>query len=305
MAGEADRPRAVAAVAASGPEWNGAALFVDRGDGQLWPLGPAPRGRAVVGTTLDALPPASPLLLDRSSSVTIALASADQALSSVTLPALVQGANLALVGTELIQFSQATALGGGRWRLSHFLRGCAGTEAASTIHKPGEAFALADARVTPIDHAALGSAEAATILAMGRGDAEPVASPVLLAGQSGRPLAPVHARATWLPDGSLQLAWTRRARGGWHWRDGVDVPLAEEAERYLVTFQDPDEPSSGQVRGWTVDSPGFALSAAEVAGLALHAPAGRFDVRHQGTHALSPPLFLARLADLRMIRSVP
>jgi hypothetical protein len=293
-AGEADRPRAVAAVAGSGPEWNGAALFVDRGDGQLWPLGQAPRSRAVVGTTLDALPPASPLLLDRSSSVTIALASADQALTNLTFAALVQGANLALVGTELIQFAQAEPLGGGRWRLSQLLRGCAGTEAAVASHQPDEAFALADARVTPLDHAALGPVEAATILALGRGDAEPVASPLLLAGLSGRPLAPVHARATWLPDGSLHLAWTRRARGAWHWRDGVDVPLAEEVERYLVTFQDPAEPS-GQVRGWTLDSPALSLSAAQMAGLALHAPSARFHVQQQGTRALSRPLFLARL----------
>ena len=297
-AGEADRPRTVAAVGANGPEWPGAALFVDRGDGQLWPIGRAPRTQALVGTALDTLAPGSPLLLDRTSTVTIALASPDQALASANLTTLSQGANLALVGSELIQFATAQPLGASVWRLSHLLRGCGGTEAAITGHHAGEAFALADARLTPLDHAALGSLGTATILAMSRGDAEPVSSPLLLAGLGARPLPPVHGRATWLPDGSLHLAWTRRARGGWSWSDGVDLPLAEESERYVVTFRSAGQEAHGPnepVRGWTVSATALVLPAAEIADLSALAPMGTFDVHQQGTRAVSLPLFLARL----------
>jgi Putative phage tail protein len=292
--GKTDRPRTVAAVGANGPEWSGAALFVDRGDGQLWTLGQAPRARALVGSTSDALAPASPLLLDRTSTVTVTLASPDQALTDTSLATLVQGTNLALVGDELIQFAKAEPLGGGVWRLSQFLRGCGGTEAAITGHRTGEPFALIDTQLTPLDPATLGPYETARVLALGRGDAEPVAVPLLLPGLGNRPLAPVHGRAEFLPNGSLRLSWTRRARGGWRWTDGVDMPLAEEAERYVVTFADASAPG-GPMRGWTVDTAALELPASDVASLASQSPDGAFHVRQQGTRALSLPLFLARL----------
>jgi hypothetical protein len=292
-AGQPDRPRVFAAVGADGPEWGGAALYADRGDGQLWLLGSAPRARALVGTATDALAPASPLLLDRTSHLTVALESTDQALSGTALSALVQGANLALVGDELVQFARAEPLGPGMWRLSHFLRGCGGTEAAITQHLAGEAFALVDARLTPLDPAVLGIGPT-TILALGRGDDAPVASPLWLAGLGNRPLAPVHGRAKTQPDGSLHLAWTRRARGAWPWSDGVDAPLAEEAERYIVRFHQDGQPDHAPVRAWSANTTALALSAAQIDALLAHA-AGSFHVCQQGTHALSQPLFLARL----------
>src|SRR3546814_15502306 len=51
-----------------------------------------------------------------------------------------------------------------------------------------------------------------------------------------RPLSPVHGWARTLADGTLELRWTRRARGAWLWSDGVDAPLHEQSERYQVGF---------------------------------------------------------------------
>lgn len=299
--GAPDRAHTVVAAGADGPEWSGAALFVDQSDGQLRPLGPASRNRATVGIAVDALMPANPLLLDRHSRLTVTLASSDQALDTVNLSALGHGANLALVGEELVQFAHAEPLGGGTWRLSHFLRGCGGTETAVGRHRAGLPFALVDGALTTLDPGALGSTiagGAATILASGRGDQEPVTAPLLLSGLGQRPLAPVHGRSA-RSEGALHLAWTRRARGGWSWSDGVDVPLAEEAERYIVSFHRPDpasdQPASDQIRAWTVAAAALQLTVEEVAQLAALAPTGWFQVRQQGTRALSLPLTLARL----------
>ena len=98
----------------------------------------------------------------------------------------------------------------------------------------------------------------------------------------------VHPRVIDRPDGALDLAWTRRARGGWAWRDGVDVPLQEQVERYLVTLGDPD----GPLALWDLAEPRLALSAATLAAL----PSGVLRVRQQGSHALSESLFLITLA---------
>ncbi len=49
-----------------------------------------------------------------------------------------------------------------------------------------------------------------------------------------KPLSPVHLRARTQGDGSVALGWTRRTRiGGDNW-DGLDVPLGEEREAYLL-----------------------------------------------------------------------
>jgi hypothetical protein len=285
--GATDQRRLVAAVSADGPNWSGAALHADRGDGQLWPIGTTRRQRAIVGVAPNPLRIANPLLLDRSDSLIVVLAAADLALTGATWSDLAAGANLALIGEELIQFASAEPLGGRQWRLSGLLRGCGGTEAAIVNHGPNEPFALLDARLTAIDANLLGNADAA-IVATGRGDALPVTSPLHLAGIGLRPLAPVHPNVAWSDDGGLRLDWTRRARGGWSWRDGVDVPLAEEAERYVVAC----ELAGATERTWSVDSTSLSIPAADLADL----PGGStLIVRQQGTHTLSPPLMLTRL----------
>lgn len=283
--GSGDSPALFAAVSAPGPGWNGAALFADHGDGELVPLGPSGRARSVMGTAVGVLPAASPLLLDRTSSVTVELIGPGMAPTDATLRQLAMGANRALLGGELIQFARAVPLGGGRWRLEHLLRGRGGTEAAVSTHVAGESFVLLDGTPVPLDAALVGSA---VVVAVGLGDTEPVASPIALRGATLRPLSPVHPRSARDADGALTLRWTRRARGAWLWPDGVDAPLHEQAESYLVTFGDPAVPTAS----WDVSEPRLHLTATDLAGLTA---GGAFHVRQRGTHALSALLFLATL----------
>ena len=73
-----------------------------------------------------------------------------------------------------------------------------------------------------------------------------------------RPLSPVHLRLGGHAGQDRTLSWFRRTRlGGDRW-DTPDVPLAEEAERYLVrVMQGPQV-----LREVTVDSPSWTYSAA-------------------------------------------
>lgn len=287
----ADAPRPFAAVSSPVPNWSGAALYADRGDGELHPLGPSGRARSVIGAAASALPPASPLRFDRASRLLVTLVDPAMQLVPVDMRQLSAGANLALVGEEMVQFLGAVPLGGGTWRLDGLLRGLGGTEGALAAHAPGDPFVLLDSRPRALDPAVLGSDIDRRVIAIGRGDAEPIATPVLLDGITLRPLAPVHPRAAVLADGSLRLSWTRRARGGWAWRDGVDMPLVEEAEQYLVTLG----PIAAPAAAWTTPQPFLDLSAPLLAELSALAPGGTLRVRQQGTHALSPPLVLRTL----------
>lgn len=284
----AGRPRLFAALSSAGANWSGAALYADRGDGQLDPLGGSGRRRAVMGTASSALPPKSPLLFDRTSSLAVTLVDPRMNLVSATMRQLAEGANLALLGEELVQFARATALGEGRWRLEGFLRGRGGTENAVAGHVAEEAFVLLDGTASALDPARLGAAAERKVLAMGRSDADPVASPVHLSGLTLRPLAPVHPRAEILGDGTLRLGWTRRARGNWNWQDGIDAPLVEQAESYLLTYG----PIENPLATWTLQVPRMDLPPDLLAALSALSPGDAFRVRQQGTYAVSTMLHL-------------
>jgi hypothetical protein len=279
-----------AAVSSSGAGWKGAALYADKGDGQLVPLGSSGRRRAVIGTAIDALPVASPLVLDRAGSVTVELVGADMVLTDASLAQLATGTNRALLGGELIQYGRAVPLGGGRWRLDQLLRGRGGTEHATAGHQPGESFVLLGGELVAVDPALVGTSPTAQIAALGLADTAPVLSPIINRGITLRPLCPVHPEAR-SESGALRLGWTRRARGAWLWLDGVETPLVEQSELYEVVLGPLDAP----LARWETSETTLVLSAAILADLAASHPGAPLQVRQIGTHARSPALHLANL----------
>ncbi|WP_423141042.1 phage tail baseplate protein [Parablastomonas sp. CN1-191] len=284
--GAGTSPALRAAVSAASGAWSGAALFADPGDGTLVPLGPSGRTRAVMGTVTTALAPASPHLVDRTSALEVTLVDPGMDLPPASLAQCLQGANRALVGEELLQFADAVPLGGGRWQLRGLLRGRGGTEAAIGGHQAGEAFILLDGTEVPLDPAIVGERPGVTIAAIGANDAEPAHSAIAMAGATRRPLSPVHGRCVRPAGGGLALSWTRRARGAWQWLDGVETPLNEQSESYLVRFVGAD----GTERNWQVAVPAMTLDSAAASALP---GGGWFEIRQQGDLGLSLPLLIA------------
>jgi len=286
-AGNGDTPAIFAAASSSGAGWGGAALFIDHGDGSLVSAGSSGRRRCIVGTVLT--PPAlvSQHLFDRTSSVVVELLGQDMGLSDATIRQMAMGANRALIGDEIIQFGRAVPTGAGRWRLELLLRGRGGTEGAIASHLPGERFVLLDETPLAIDASAVGPGAVAELVALGLGDTSPVSTAITSRGITLRPLTPVHGRAEYQSDNSLMLAWTRRSRGAFSWNDGVDVPLHEQAETYLVTYGSLGQPTAT----WVTHEPHLALPSPTLATLTT-SPGGMFHVRQQGSYALSAPLHL-------------
>lgn len=201
------------------------------------------------------------------------------------------GANRALIGQELVQFAEATALGNRRWRLRGLLRGRGGTEWAIDGHAPGEAFVAIDDSLVALDAAVLGDPGFVQVAALGLADTEPVRSPILSPRSSLLPLSPVHERSVLRADGGLVLTWVRRARGAWSWPDGVDAPLVEQAEAYIVALGDPGAP----VAQWEVSAPLLTIDPVVMLDLQDAAPGAALTVRQRGDHGLSRPLDLGPL----------
>ena len=285
--GSGDARQAFAAPSAATAGWRGAALYLDDA-GQLVPLGASGSRRAVIGRLTTFLGGSASILVERAASLDVELVSGDFQLTAATLEGIAQGANRAFLGSEIIQFAAAERIDVARWRLSGLLRGRGGSEADALTGWPaGTPFALLDAAPVALDPVILGRGGDATIAAIGLADAEPVAAPLVGAGSTTRPLTPVHP-AVEHSAGSVTLAWVRRARGAWGWLDGVDVPLSEQAERYLVGVGDEAAP----VAMWDLPEPRLELSEATFADLAARFSGQPLWVRQVGTYAASRPLLL-------------
>lgn len=287
--GSGTTPAIFAAASGASAGWTGAALLADLGGdgGALTSIGSTGRSRTRMGRTVGALPAASPLLLDRRSTVDVVLTAADHVLVDASLAQLLQGANRARIGDEIAQFASAAPIGSGVWRLSNWLRGRGGTEWAIGTHVADESFVLIEDTLVRLDPPMIGDPATTHIVAVGLGDVAAVSVAIADPGATLRPLSPVHGSATLAADGSIALAWVRRARGAWLWLGGVDTPLNEEAERWEVTMGDPAAP----VLRWQTTTPALLVTAGQIASLPTGAP-HTFAVRQIGQNAASMPLHI-------------
>lgn len=279
-----------AAVSSQSSGWGGATLYVDR-NGALEPLLGTGARRAIMGTLQTPLAPGPVHLFDRSGQCEVELVASDLALNSGFIEDLAQGANRALIGSEVIQFANAVHLGGSRWRLSGLLRGRAGTEHHAAGGQPaGADFVLLDERPLRVPATALGGA--VRLAVQGRGDAAAVSDPIAEQGTSLRPLSPVHPQANALADGGMAFCWTRRARGAFLWEGTVEPPLVEQAELYEVGLGNPDQP----LLTWQTAVPRLDIDGPSLAALAAAHSGEPLWVRQIGSFARSLPLHLLTLS---------
>jgi hypothetical protein len=254
-----DRPLTLVAAAGEQPGWRSAALSASFDGGATWRDVGRTASAAVMGTAMTPLPGGHSAVMDMRSSIEIELLTDEMWLEPRDDAALVGGANLAIVGEELIQFGEAEPLGDRRFRLSRLLRGRRGTEWAVGGHKAGEVFVLIEAdALVPIEAPLETIGGELRLIASGLADgSEGVSATRPLTGESVRPPVPVHLRADPLANGDLRISWVRRSRGGWTWASGADTPLGEEAEAYRITLS-----RLGFSRSEEVGEPVFTYTAA-------------------------------------------
>ena len=286
--GQGGKPLLFVAAAGAAEGWRSAALSASYDHGESWAAAGGSAPAAVLGAALDALAPAGPALFDRASTLEVELANEAMWLESRSDDALVDGANLAAVGDELIQFGAAEPLGERRFRLSRLLRGRRGTEWAAGSHAAGDGFLLIEQNSLVVLEAPAGSVGGeARIMANGIGDAgEAAQASIEILGETLRPPSPVHLRARETEAGDLDISWVRRSRLGWAWLSGGDTPLGEEVERYRLAIA-----GDGFQRIVEADAPAYLYTAAartEDGGGPL-----LISVRQAGTFAASRPALLA------------
>ena len=196
---------------------------------------------AILGETLDALPPGPVGRFDLSNSFRVALRGG--APSSVADVDLLNGRNLlGLRGDdgrwELIGFGHADLVDSGVWSLSRLLRGLGGEdELAARLLPAGAAVVMVDEALVPLAQGfdRLGVAQHFRIGPQKRdyADASYLSFDATPSPLSLRPYSPVRAKAQRTADG-VRISFLRRTRrNGDNW-EGLEVPLGEDSESYVV-----------------------------------------------------------------------
>ena len=199
--------------------------------------------RSVIGQTQSTLDAATPALWDRGPALRVKVSGGT--LTSVTEEQLLNGANLLAIGDgsaagwELFQFQAAVPVAPDVYDLSVRLRGQAGTDADMLPSWPaGSLVVLMDGTPgqTALPMSARGLARHYRIGPATRASSDPsyVHLVEAFAGIGLRPYSVCQLQARPLASGDLAISWVRRTRiDGDSWV-GIDVPLGETREQYLL-----------------------------------------------------------------------
>lgn len=237
---------ALSYVAAFADPWPGPLAIVKSADKADAKIIGAIQKRAMIGDTLDALPPGPVGRFDRGSSVTVRFAAG--ALASVDdLSALAGKNTMAIQGPdgawEIFSFSRAELVDRGTYRLSRLLRGLGGEAALATRVAPaGSTVVLLDDALAPLA-GDLTDLDAPIIYAIGPADrdhADPlyVRATASATSKSLSPYAPTRVRARRTAAGVV-ISFLRRTRvDGDRW-PLTEVPLGEDVEAYEAEILSP------------------------------------------------------------------
>ena len=229
-------------LAVSANPWPGSVAVFSAAQDEGYALSDVIAGQAVIGFTESPLHRASTGIWDEGTPLRVNLI--DGALQSQPRSALLNGANLAAIGDgtpgnwELFQFADASLEQPGVYTLSNRLRGQLGTDAFIPDAWPeGSVFVLIDTRVyqTGLLRNERRVAKHYRIGPASRGYDDPSYVHLVEAfdGNGLRPYAPAHLKVNRSSAGDV-FNWIRRTRiDGDDW-DGIEVPLGEESESYLI-----------------------------------------------------------------------
>jgi hypothetical protein len=179
-------------------------------------------------------------VFDMLNTVTVVIGPGGGTLSSASALGVLNGANEAVIGQELVQFVTAELIATSTYKLSGLLRGRRGTEWAMPSHLVGDRFALLPVTNVPASFSELGNARKYKAVTSRTTLAAATAQTFTNNGQALRPYSPVLLGGGPITpfDGTVELHWIRRTRKGGAWNDFTEVPISETAEQYVVQIWD-------------------------------------------------------------------
>ncbi len=249
------------AVAAGGGKWAGAGLFMSRDEGNTYSQLDSLGADVVSGIVENILSDGPTAFWDLGNELIVRLDNDDHNLSGVTADAVLNGANVAWVGGEIIQYQNVTLEPDGSYRLQGLLRGRRGTERLAASHGVSEIFILlteATVSAAAMTFSDIGKTYMFKVATIGAPVENSLPIPHKFDAEILKPFSPVHEKAVRDSSGNITLNWVRRSRVGGDWTDNADVPLGELYEKYDIEILQ----GGNMVRTLTSEEPVATYSAA-------------------------------------------
>jgi hypothetical protein len=228
--------------AAAGPDgegvWPGCQLYWSRDGGATYEILDTiedPSDFGITATTLPAPPDTvGTAIWDTVSTVDVTMTNG--APVAATDIEVLNGANRAMVGDELIGFVNVTPLGGDTYRLSRLLRGQRGTDIYWDTHANGERFVLVElggaAIRVEVGEGLINATVKLKAVTFGNDLASAPAVDLEITGDELRPYSGADLRGERDGSNNLDVTWMRRTRYGGEWADFKESDLGEATEAY-------------------------------------------------------------------------
>ena len=218
--------------------WRGATLFksVDSGVNYLAITSNATADR--IGQTTTTLADwAGGNWFDEFNTVTVELTPGSAALTSSSELGVLNGANMCVIGYEVLQYKTATLVSLRTYVLSGLLRGRRGTEWRQAGHATGDLFAALPASVNVYAEAAeIGLSRLYKAVTSGLALNVTAAVTYANAGLALTPFSPCQIGGGRDGSGNITINWCRRSRYGGDGMLDVDPVLGEPTEWYTITI---------------------------------------------------------------------
>lgn len=214
------------------PAWPGARVELSLDGGQTYLESQSTRSASVVGELTTALGPHHQEYPDDVNSCAVQIKTPNALLENSDLAGMMNRANRALIGNEIVAFADVDELTPSVWQLAHWLRGRKGT--AAVAHSAGERFVLlGTAMFIPADLAWLNRTLTFRATTLGRPVDEATMLSVAFSGQAQVERRPAYLQA-YRSGGDAVVSWQGVGRLG----GGAHVAMGAYFAGYRVTLTD-------------------------------------------------------------------
>jgi hypothetical protein len=248
--------------------WSGAVIHRSADAGATFAQLASVSTEGTVGTLNSTLGSALSTVWDEANEILVDLEAGS--FESRTSADVLAGANALAVGApgrwEIIQFRIATQLGERTYKLSKLLRGRRGTEHNIGNHVSGDTVVLLSAGGVarlPLQLTDIGKEYQYRAVSVGTTVATAETIAFIGEGEALKPFSPVQIAGARDGSNNLTLTWVRRGRLGQELMSGIDIPLSEATEEYVVEITDGGSPVAVLRTITGITSPTTTYSAAQ------------------------------------------